>query len=77
MNTHVRAPESAKYDCLHVFCCGMQLKKAAEEAREQYRELLKVRNALKEEAVDKGACMLPSKKIYHACAHTSLLAEIL
>jgi len=81
VNAHVRSPESAKYDCLHVsmmvMCCGMQLKKAAEEAREQYRELSKVRNALKEEAVDKGACMLPSKHYYYACAHTSVLAEIL
>ncbi len=81
MNAHVRSRESAKYDCLRasmmVMRCGMQLKKAAAEAREQYRELSKVRNALKEEAVDKGACMLPSKLYHHLCARTPVLAEIL
>ena len=44
----------------------MQLRKAAEESREQYRELSKVRAALKEEAVDKGNQTLPGTHLLHA-----------
>lgn len=44
----------------------MQLRKAAEESREQYRELSKARAALKEEAVDKGNHTLPGTHFYHA-----------